>query len=247
MWNHMCAWRDHVVHHRMNANGFYLLPYVYSPETKQNNGKILGYGTRSNCYYLHTGCQLFTILLTLCTMGPCCHSGLVFQSPWLLHESFAPSSDADQLLNLFPAWRAGPSPISPQGWPHFPQGSGTFLLLHRLQCGLESYALHPNHSPPSPYPSHFRISLLTALQRDEPKWSRPKRSVHCQFRDQRMPDDMSVYFHFFSHQDYFLWNTPEISCLLSVDHYYLFRLIKRKSGIKASACVSRMSSAVGLE
>ncbi len=44
-------------------------------------------------------------------MGPWCHAGLVFKSSWLLHESVASSSAADQLLILLPAWRAGPSPI----------------------------------------------------------------------------------------------------------------------------------------
>jgi hypothetical protein len=85
---------------------------IYSPETK--HGKKLEYGDTEHYYYLHTGCQLFTVLRTLCTMGPYCHARLFFQSSWFLHESVAPSSAADQLLILLPAWRAGPSPITPR-------------------------------------------------------------------------------------------------------------------------------------
>ncbi len=46
-------------------------------------------------------------------MGPPCHAILFFQSSWLLHESVAPSSAADQLHISLPAWRAGSSPIPP--------------------------------------------------------------------------------------------------------------------------------------
>jgi hypothetical protein len=50
-------------------------------------------------------------------MGSCCHTGLICQSSWLLHESVASSSAADQLLILLPAWRAGlsipPSRVEP--------------------------------------------------------------------------------------------------------------------------------------
>jgi hypothetical protein len=45
-------------------------------------------------------------------MGPLCHAWL-FPSSLLLHEDVALSSAGDQLLILLPAWRAGPSPISP--------------------------------------------------------------------------------------------------------------------------------------
>ncbi len=79
-----------------------------------NNGKILEYGCMKHYYYLHTEWQLFTVLHTLCMMGPCCHAGLIFQSSWLLQymRVLPPSSAADQLLILLPAWRAGPSPIT---------------------------------------------------------------------------------------------------------------------------------------
>ncbi len=94
---------------------------IYSPET--THGKKLEYGDTEHYYYLHIGWQLFTVLRTLCTKGPYCHARLFFQSSWLLHESVAPSSAADQLLILLPAWRAGPSPIPPPGLTPFPSGS----------------------------------------------------------------------------------------------------------------------------
>jgi hypothetical protein len=46
-------------------------------------------------------------------MNLLCHAKLFFQSSCLLLEGVAPSSAADQLLILFPIWRAGPSPIPP--------------------------------------------------------------------------------------------------------------------------------------
>jgi hypothetical protein len=63
-------------------------------------------------------------------------------------------------------------------------------------CGVESCALlHPSHSPT--YLSHYRLSPLAALQRDGPGWSTPRRFAHSQIRDQPMPDNVSVYCHFF--------------------------------------------------
>ncbi len=56
-------------------------------------------------------------------MGPCCHAGLVFQSSWLLHESVASFSAADQLFILPPAWRAVPPPFPLPGLTPFPSGS----------------------------------------------------------------------------------------------------------------------------
>ncbi len=40
----------------------------------------------------------------------------------------------------------------------------------------------------------------------------------------------------------FLWNTPQTFCLLSMDCYYLSRLINNNRGIKASACVHHIAS-----
>ncbi len=52
-------------------------------------------------------------LHTLCTVGPLCHAWLFFPSSSLLHDAVALSFAGDQLLILFPAWRARPSPIPP--------------------------------------------------------------------------------------------------------------------------------------
>ncbi len=41
----------------------------------------------------------------------------------------------------------------------------------------------------------------------------------------------------------FLWKTPQISCLLCIDCYDLFRLNNHNSRIKASACVQHIASA----
>jgi hypothetical protein len=125
-----CARRDRVVHQRMNANGFLLLKQV-------NNSKTLQYGYTEHYYYLHTKWRLFTVLRTLCTMGPCCHAGLVFQSSWLLHECVASSSAADQLLILLPAWRAGPYPIP------LPQVDLISLRVHAPSCSLIGYNYIP--------------------------------------------------------------------------------------------------------
>ncbi len=92
----------------------------------------------------------------------------------------------------------------------------------------------PTHSPPQL--SHFRFSLLAALQWDGPGWTTPRRSANSQIRDQRMLDDMSVYCHLFSHQYYFIYL---IHC------YYLFRLLtNRKSGIKLLHALTHVSLAV---
>jgi hypothetical protein len=81
-------------------------------------------------------------------------------------------------------------------------------LFSPALCGImrsrDVSFLHPSHSPPfhpsySTHPSHFWLSLLAALQRDEPEWSRPRRSVHSQIYDQRLPDDVNLHCSLFSH------------------------------------------------
>ncbi len=106
-------------------------------------------------------------------------------------------------------------------------------------CPSSTQATHP-----SPHPSHFRLSLLAALHRNGLRWSRPRRSAHSQICGQQMPDYVSLHCHLFSHQYYFLWSTPEMFCLISIDCYYLFRFIKHQSGKKTSACVDYISSAL---
>jgi hypothetical protein len=66
-------------------------------------------------------------------MCPCCHTGLVFQSSWLPHESVVSSSAADQLLILLTAWRAGPTPIP------LPRVDPISLRVHASSRSLVSY------------------------------------------------------------------------------------------------------------
>ncbi len=102
--------------------------------------------------------------------------------------------------------------------------------------------LNPNISPP-PHPSHFWLSLQAALQRDGLGWSRPRRPLTAKSVISRcwmMWVCIAVYFQY----NYFLWSTPQMSCLLSIDCYYLFRLINHKSRMKTSAWVNHFSSAV---
>jgi hypothetical protein len=107
-----CARRDRIVHQRMNANGFIAIWFILLKQSKQG-GEIQNMMLWNIiAVYIQNGHYL-QWLHTLCTMGPSCHARLFFQSSWSLHESVAPSSAADQLLILLPAWRARPSPIPP--------------------------------------------------------------------------------------------------------------------------------------
>jgi hypothetical protein len=76
------------------------------------------------------------------------HSDYILCAWWVLFVSrtllpvflFAPWECCPLLCCWSPAYlaprlEAGPSPNSPlPGWPHFPQGSGTFPLLRQIQC-----------------------------------------------------------------------------------------------------------------
>jgi hypothetical protein len=127
-----CARRDFVVHQRMNANG--LLPYnLFSWNKAKQDGEILKYGGTEHYYYLHTKWQLFTVitytvldesslsrrtLLLVFLVGPweCCPLLCCWSTAYL----------APRLEGL-----AFPHSSLPN-WPHFPQGPGTFPLLHRI-------------------------------------------------------------------------------------------------------------------
>ncbi len=105
-----CAWRDRVVHQRMNAKGF-LLPYDLFSWNKLTTVRYLNMVTWSTItIYIQNGsCSQY---YTLCArwvlvVMPDSSSSLPGCYMRVLH----PSSAADQLLILLPAWRAGPSPI----------------------------------------------------------------------------------------------------------------------------------------
>jgi hypothetical protein len=82
-------------------------------------------------------------LHTLCN-GSSCHAGLLFQSSWLLHESVAPSSAADQLLILLPAWRAGPSSIPPSRVDPIPSGSRHLPASLSATCINAKFSCYTN-------------------------------------------------------------------------------------------------------
>ncbi len=68
------------------------------------------------------------------------------------------------------------------------------IMWSRVACPSLTQATHP--SPP-PYPSHFGLSLLAALQRNGPGWSRPRRSANSQSvisRCQMMWMCIAIYF-----------------------------------------------------
>jgi hypothetical protein len=100
-------------------------------------------------------------------------------------------------------------------------------------CGVEmcpsTQATHP--PPPShlpPYPSHHGISPLAALQKDGLRWSTPRRFVRSQICDQQVANNVNIAI-YFPCSISFLWNTTKIFCLLSIDCYYLFRLINHNN------------------
>ncbi len=54
-------------------------------------------------------------------------------------------------------------------------------------CGVESWAAPPPKPlNPPPHPSHLRLILLTALQKDGPEWSTPSRFAQSQIFDQQL-------------------------------------------------------------
>ncbi len=68
--------------------------------------------------------------------------------------------------------------------------------------------------------------------------------THCQISDQWMPTMWANIANYFITGVIFLWNTPQISCLFSIDCYHLFRWINHNIRIKASVCVNHVPMAV---
>jgi hypothetical protein len=92
-------------------------------------------------------------------------------------------------------------------------------------------------------PSHFRLSLLAVdrgmdLDGVHQEASRTDKSVVSKCWTMCMI--IAIYFLLAS--IIFLWNTSQISCLLSFDCYYLLRLINHNSGIKAPAYINHIVS-----
>jgi hypothetical protein len=87
------------------------------------------------------------------------------------------------------------------------------------------------------HPSQYGFSPPIVLQRDEPRWCTPREFESSQIRDQWIQISVHKYCQLFPSSNTFLWNTIKIFCLLSIDCYYLFRLINHNHGIKGSMCV----------
>ncbi len=119
--------------------------------------------------------------------------------------------------------------------------SGSVLspALRGVMWSRDVPLLHPSHSPPTPHPSHFLLSLQAALWRDGLGWSRPRSSLTAKSmisRCRMIRVCIAVYFHY----NYFLWSTPQMSFLLSIDCYCLFRFINHKIRMKTSACINHI-------
>jgi hypothetical protein len=121
---HKCAWRDLVVHQRINANGF-LLHMIYSPEPN-NQGKILDYIDTFVIIIQQSKDHYFTVLHNLCMMGSWCRTESVWLSSWFPHGRLVSSAAADQLLILLPTGRAR-SPLR-----LFTHGDPIYLRVHAL-------------------------------------------------------------------------------------------------------------------
>jgi hypothetical protein len=115
-------------------------------------------------------------------------------------------------------------------------------------CGVKSCALlHPSHSaphpsylaPPSPAPKRLQVQSTGSLtegwtwMEHTKKILRAAKSVigGCWTMCMRIAI-------FFPTNNIFLWNTSQISCLLSIDCFNLLRLINHSSGKKSSVCVN---------
>jgi hypothetical protein len=103
-------------------------------------------------------------------------------------------------------------------------------------CGVESCATPPP-KPLSPLAKPLQAQSTSSLAE---RWTRMEhiKKIHTQ-SNQWSAD--AVYFRT---SNIILWNTPQISHLLSIDYCYLVRLINHNSEIKAHACIYRISSAV---
>jgi hypothetical protein len=102
-------------------------------------------------------------------------------------------------------------------------------------CPSPTQDTQPRHHP---CPSHLRLNLLAALQRDGLRWNTPRNL--CVTNLSRISGSLTICVSvaiYFPICIIFLWNTPPASCLLSVECYYRFRLIKNNSRIKASVCL----------
>ncbi len=80
--------------------------------------------------------------------------------------------------------------------------------FRRGSCSVQSYVklcgvmclLPSTQAAPPPCPSHFRLSLPGALQRNGLGWRTPRRFIHSQIHDQGIQDKVCKNCHFFLQQ-----------------------------------------------
>ncbi len=95
-------------------------------------------------YYLRTKIVTVHVITYAVHDGSSSSRRTLFQSSWLLHRSVASTSTS--------RLEGRALPHSPHlGWPHFPQGPGTFPLLRRLH----SPCLDLGKWPPGDLPRHM--------------------------------------------------------------------------------------------
>jgi hypothetical protein len=137
---------------------------------------------------------------------------------------------------------------------HTKEAGVQWSLLSLILCGImrSRYValLQTSHSPPPPkpliplYPSYYRFNPLAALQRDGPGWCTPSTFTSSQICDLRMATNVCKYCQIFSLQYKFLMEHSSNICPISIDYFYLFRLIIHSIRIKSSLCIHQIFLAV---
>jgi hypothetical protein len=98
------------------------------------------------------------------------------------------------------------------------------------------------YSPPKPLQTQ---SAGSSGHRDGPGWSTPRRYTGSPIRDQRILDSICKYYCLFLFGIVLPWSILQISCILSIDYYYLSSLINHNNGINIPICVHHISMGGG--
>ncbi len=114
-------------------------------------------------------------------------------------------------------------------------------LLRPALCGIkwskDVPLFHPSQSPPTQATKdsvHWQPYREMDLDGVHQEVTQAAESVISRCR-------VCQYYHLFPAGIAFLWGTPQISCLLSIDCYYLSRLINYNNRIKVSMCIHHTS------
>ncbi len=107
------------------------------------------------------------------------------------------------------------------------------IMWSWIMCPSSTQAIQP------PCPSHLRLGLLAAFRGMDLDGTHQEDARIFKFMIRRMEGcrtmNLSIAIYLLT-SIIFLWNTPQISYLLSIDCYNLFRLINHNSRIIASVC-----------